>query len=290
MSAPANPPHSDEALHRDRMATVGQLAAGIAHEINTPLAFIRSNLGTMEQYVATVTRSFATLERYVALTQEIASPEARAVLAAAGFPDSSDDLHFILTDLPDLVHESLVGARRAAEIIEGLRRFGRLDPASAAEIDVHEVLDSALTLTRNELRYRCDVLKDYGDLPRIHALPAQLSQVFMNMLINAAQSMIDRGTITLTTRAAQDRVLITIADTGRGIASEHLPKLFAPFFSHRHSGDGTGLGLSIAQAIVHKHGGRIDVHSEVGAGSEFTITLPVRPESLSVSHMTAALA
>lgn len=272
------------------MATIGHLAAGIAHEINTPLAFIRSNLGTMEQYVATVTQSFAMLERYVALTQDVAPPEARALLDAAGFPDSGDDLHFILTDLPDLVQESLVGARRAAEIIEGLRRFGRLDPAAAAEIDVHEVLDSALTLTRNELRYRCDVLKDYGALPRIRALPAQLSQVFMNILINAAQSMTDRGTITLTTRALPDQVQVTIADTGRGIAAEHLPKLFAPFFSQRHSGDGTGLGLSIAQAIVQKHGGRIDVHSELGAGSQFTIALPIQPESLGGMHNAATAA
>ena len=274
----------DALLHRERLAMMGELAAGIAHEINNPLAFIRSNLGTLEHYAATVTTALATLDRYVEITRDAAPPAARTLLAQGGYDASRRELHFILTDLSDLVHESLVGARRASEIITGLRRFAKLDPAAAAEIDVHEVLESALTLVRNELRYRCDVFKDYGALPRIHGLAAQLSQVFMNLIVNAAQSMVERGTLTLTTRASGEGVSICIADTGRGMTPEVVAKLFRRFFSAHESGSGLGLGLAISHAIVTKHGGRIDVQSEPGAGSQFTVHLPLQPPPAAAAH------
>lgn len=264
-------------LHRERLAMMGELAAGIAHEINNPLAFIRSNLGTLEQYASTVTRALGALERYVELSLDTAPPAAREVLEEAGYAAARNELHFILTDLADLVHESLVGARRATEIIGGLKRFARLDPAAAAEIDIHEVLDSALTLVRTELRYRCDVFKDYGELPRIHGLATQLGQVFMNLIVNAAQSMSERGTLTLTTRRTAEGISVCVADTGRGMTREVLDQLFSRFFSAQDSGSGLGLGLAISHAIVTKHGGRIDVHSEPGAGSQFTVHLPLQP-------------
>lgn len=270
-------PAPDDLLHRERLAMMGELAAGIAHEINNPLAFICSNLATLEQYARTVAASFAQLERYVAATRDDASPAARGILDDMGYPDCLEDLHFILADLTELTHESLIGARRATEIIGGLKRFARLDPAGAAELDIHDVLESALTLVRNELRYRCDVLKDYAELPRIHGLAPQLSQVFMNLIVNAAQSMTDRGTLTLTTRAHGDGVSVCVADTGHGMDAETLARLFTPFASSREGGSGMGLGLAISQAIVAKHGGRIEVHSELGSGSQFSVYLPSQP-------------
>jgi signal transduction histidine kinase len=270
-------PAPNDLLHRERLAMMGELAAGIAHEINNPLAFICSNLATLEQYARTVATSFALLERYVAATRDDASPAARRVLEELGYPDCLDDLHYILADLTDLTHESLVGARRATEIIGGLKRFARLDPAGAAELDVHETIESALTLVRNELRYRCDVLKDYGELPRIHGLAPQLSQVFMNLIVNAAQSMIERGTLTLTTRNHGSEVSVCVTDTGHGMSAETLARLFTPFASSREGGSGMGLGLAISHAIVTKHGGRIEVRSEPGMGSQFTVFLPLQP-------------
>jgi signal transduction histidine kinase len=277
MTLSLDKPAPDDLLHRERLAMMGELAAGIAHEINNPLAFICSNLATLEQYARTVSGTFAQLERYVAATRADASPAAQQILADLGYPDCLDDLHYILADLTDLTHESLVGARRATEIIGGLKRFARLDPAAAAELDVHDVLESALTLVRNELRYRCDVLKDYAELPRIHGLAPQLSQVFMNLIVNAAQSMTDRGTLTLTTRAHGDEVSVCIADTGHGMSAAAKAQLFTPFASSREGGSGMGLGLAISQAIVTKHGGRIQVESEPGVGSQFTVYLPLQP-------------
>lgn len=270
-------PAPDDLLHRERLATMGELAAGIAHEINNPLAFICSNLATLEQYARTVATSLAQLERYVAATRDDASPTARRMLEELGYPDCLDDLHFILADLTDLTRESLVGARRATEIIGGLKRFARLDPAGAAELDVHETIESALTLVRNELRYRCDVLKDYDELPCIHGLAPQLSQVFMNLIVNAAQSMTERGTLTLTTRNHGSEVSVCVTDTGHGMGAETLARLFTPFASSREGGSGMGLGLAISHAIVTKHGGRIEVSSEPGVGSQFTVFLPLQP-------------
>jgi signal transduction histidine kinase len=243
-------------MHSERMATVGQLSAGIAHEINNPIAFISSNLRSLERYCGTLQQLAPQLQ-----------PALRGVDAS--------EFEFIVRDLPALIAESLEGTARVSDIVQGLRQFSRMDQGQLDDVDVHETLESALRIARNEIAQYCELVRDYGELPRIRARAGQLGQVFVNLIVNATQAIAEHGRITLTTRHEHGSVAITVADTGSGIAPEHLPKLFTPFFTTKDVGKGTGLGLSTCYAIVREHGGRIDVASEPGRGSTFTVVLPV---------------
>jgi two-component system NtrC family sensor kinase len=243
-------------LHSERMATVGQLSAGIAHEINNPIAFVSSNLRSLERYCLTL--------------QQLA-PQ---LLAAVQGEDAAE-LEFILRDVPALIAESLDGTRRVTDIVQGLRQFARLDQGQRAPADLHEILESALRIVRNEIAADCELVRDYGVLPPLRACAGQLGQVFVNLIVNASQALGGPGRITLTTRYEAGSVSITVADTGSGIDPENLAKLFTPFFTTKDVGKGTGLGLSTCYAIVRDHGGRIDVASTPGAGSAFTVVLPV---------------
>ncbi|MFO1425958.1 MAG: ATP-binding protein [Steroidobacteraceae bacterium] len=245
-------------LHSERMATVGQLAAGIAHEINNPVAFVSSNLRSLEGYCTTLGQL---------------APGLLPALPAA----ERTELEYILRDLPPLLTESLEGTRRITEIVHGLRRFARADSGAIGDTDVHEALESALRIARNEIAQRCELVRDYGELPHIRACAGQLGQVFVNLVVNATQAIEGRGRITLTTRCRDGEIAIAVGDTGGGIAPENLPRLFTPFFTTKEVGRGTGLGLSTCYAIVRRHGGRIEVASEPGRGSVFTVILPVAP-------------
>jgi two-component system, NtrC family, sensor kinase len=245
-------------LHSERMATVGQLSAGIAHEINNPIAFVSSNLRSLERYCETLRRLAPQLQ-----------PSLRG--------DDAGEFEFIVRDLPALIAESLEGTRRVTDIVQGLRQFSRMDQGALGDTDVHESLEAALRIARNEIAQTCELVRDYGELPHIRAYAGQLGQVFVNLIVNATQAIDGHGQITLTTRHEHGTVTITIADTGHGIAPEHLPRLFTPFFTTKDVGKGTGLGLSTCYAIVREHGGHIDVTSAPGQGSAFTVVLPVTP-------------
>lgn len=259
-------------LQADRMSSIGQLAAGVAHEINNPIGYIQSNLATLSDYVTSLFRLLNVQE--TALRQLRGLPPEQ--LTQIEQVRHEIDFDFLAKDLPTLLAESQEGVSRVRKIIQDLRDFSRAGHTEEWTVaDLNAGIDSTINIVWNELKYKVELVKHYGELPLIECLPSQLNQVFMNILVNAGHAIEERGHITITTRSDGDFVHIDISDTGKGIPPEHLPRLFEPFFTTKPVGKGTGLGLSISYGIVRKHGGEIDVRSEVGVGTTFVIKLPV---------------
>jgi len=260
-------------LQSEKLAAIGQLAAGIAHEINTPIGFVNSNLNSLDTYLHDI---FTVLDAYDALLADSSiAPEALQNLLEL---KRQKDIDYLRTDIPQLIAESQEGLSRVRDIIQDLKDFSHAESNNWTLSDLHKGLDSTLNIINNELKYRCTVHKEYGDIPEIVCLPSQLNQVFMNLLLNAAQAIESKGDIIIRTRCNDREVWVEIEDNGKGIAPEHLPRLFEPFFTTKPIGKGTGLGLSISQNIVRKHGGRIEVSSKVGLGTTFRVWLPIRRE------------
>ncbi len=258
-------------LQSDKMASIGQLAAGVAHEINNPIGYVYSNLGTLEKYVQD---TFAILAMYEQAEGSISDPEVRGRLKAAR---DKLDIAFLKEDLRDLMSESKDGITRVKNIVQNLKDFSHADAADEwHSSDLHIGLESTLNIVNNEIKYKADVVREYGELPEIVCLPSQLNQVFMNLLVNAAHAIEERGKITIRTGRQADEVWVEIADTGKGISQEHMKKIFDPFFTTKPVGKGTGLGLSLSYGIIEKHQGRIEVQSEIGRGTTFRVWLPVR--------------
>ncbi|MCE3262339.1 MAG: sensory box protein [Pseudoduganella sp.] len=242
-------------LQVQNMASIGQLAAGVAHEINNPVGFVTSNIGTLKSYADTL---FGLVDRSV-------SAEQRA----------QADFDFLKEDTGALLRESLDGLRRVRDIVQALKDFSAVGESQWQVADLHEGLDSTLNALANELRFRIKVDKHYGKLAPLRCQPAQLNQVFRNILLNAAQAIAEQGIIRIITGTDRDGVWVRIQDNGSGIAPENLGRIFDPFFTTKPVGSGVGLGLYLAYGIVHQHGGRIAVISEPGKGSAFTVHLPL---------------
>ena len=258
-------------LQSEKMASIGQLAAGVAHEINNPIGFVYSNLGTLEKYVQD---TFRMIELYEQAEEAIADPEVRNQLQAA---KKKLDLSFLKTDLRALMDESKDGITRVKVIVQNLKDFSHAGTADEWQFsDLRNGLDSTLSIVNNEIKYKADVVKEYGDIPDVECLSSQLNQVFMNLLVNAAHAIEEHGTITVRTGVEGDEVWVDICDTGHGIPPENLQKIFDPFFTTKPVGKGTGLGLSLSYGIVQKHHGRMEVQSEVGKGTTFRMWLPVK--------------
>lgn len=265
----------DKLLHAERMASIGQLASGVAHEINNPIGYVYSNLSTLEQYMA---RIFALLDRYETASESLDDPVVRHGLAEAR---AAADIDFLKTDLLELLAESREGITRVKKIVQDLRNFSRSaedEPWQWA--DLHAGLDSTLSIVGNELKYKAKVVKQYGNLPRVQCRPSRLNQVFMNLLINAGQAIDQSGTIRIETGTLGAEIWVEVCDSGSGIKPEHLARIFDPFFTTKPVGEGTGLGLSLSYGIVQDHGGRIDVRSNPSEGTIFRVWLPmVQPET-----------
>lgn len=269
-------------IQSEKMASIGILAAGVAHEINNPISFVRGNLSALKKYHA---RIFELLQKYREVEGAIGSGEESrftALSQAAKKLREDGKLDFILKDITDLVEESLDGADRIRNIVKDMKTFARVDQAEFKHIDIHETIDAGLNILRSELRRKAEVVKEYGELPPVGCFPQKISQVFMNLLMNAVQAIEEKGTITVATRYAEtgrradDRyVEIRITDTGKGIPKDNLSKIFDPFFTTKPVGQGTGLGLSIAYDIIKAHGGNILVESGEGKGTTFLVRLPV---------------
>jgi two-component system, NtrC family, sensor kinase len=258
-------------LQSEKMASIGQLAAGVAHEINNPIGYINSNLGTLENYIRNV---FAIVEAFESAESQMdRNSEAFAQLQAL---KKQLDLNYLREDIFTLVSESKEGVGRVRNIVQNLKDFSHVDESEWLWADLAKGLESTLNVVWNELKYKADVIKEYGDLPQIECLPFQLNQVFMNMLVNAAQAIDTHGSITIRTGKLENEVWVEFADTGHGIKPENLGRIFEPFFTTKPVGKGTGLGLSISYSIVQKHHGRILVESEVGKGTSFKVFLPIR--------------
>ena len=262
-------------VHSEKMAGLGQLAAGVAHEINNPVGFVMSNLGTLTDYANTFKQLIARYQTFVEAVREGKTNEGQSTLEEIEAICEEEDLDYILEDVDELLSESVEGTKRVKEIVEGLRSFARLDEADVKEADINEGIASTLKLVWNELKYKCEVHQRLGDLPLIRCYPGQLNQVFMNLLVNAAQAIPERGEIWVETEATDTDVVIRISDTGIGIPTRNIPKLFDPFFTTKTVGAGTGLGLAISHGLIQKHNGTIEVESEEGKGTPFIIRLPI---------------
>jgi PAS domain S-box-containing protein len=263
-------------LQQEKMASIGQLAAGVAHEINNPLAFIISNLGTFGEYSLELAQFHRAQQ--VLLRNLASASSGNDTLGEIARLRETMDIDLILEDIGKIVVESLDGGNRMKQIVENLKSFARLDEAEYKMADLNQGLESTLNIVWNELKYKAKVTKSYGELSQTMCNPGQLNQVFMNLLINAAQAIEHQGEIDIATRQVGDTIVIEISDTGCGIPPDKLNRIFEPFFTTKPVGKGTGLGLSIVYDIVAKHGGEIAVDSRPGQGTRFTINLPIRSE------------
>lgn len=259
-------------LQAEKMASIGQLAAGVAHEINNPIAFVNSNLGTLQTYISYLLQLLAVYQRtdgllvaHLELADEIATVRKRM------------DLDYVRADIKSLMDESLDGVQRVRRIVQDLKDFSRVGEIERQEVDLHAGLNSTLNIVASSLRQKAEVKKEYGDIPHIEGVPAQLNQVFMNLLVNAGQAIETDGIITIRTGCDDDWVWVEVEDNGSGIPADNMTRIFEPFFTTKPVGMGTGLGLSLSYGIVAQHGGRIEVHSQIGAGSTFRVLLPRDP-------------
>jgi len=255
----------EQLLQSEKMASIGQLAAGVAHEINNPIGYVHSNLGTLRDYVSSL---LALLEHHAAQ----ASPDDDTLIQLR----ERLDIDFIVGDLPQLLEESREGIERVTKIVQDLKEFSHVGDETPRAVDLHKGLDSTINIVWNDLKYKVQLEKHYGELPLVECNPSELNQVFMNLLINAGQAIAERGTITLATGVDEDQVWVSVTDSGCGIANDALQRIFDPFFTTKPIGRGTGLGLAIAYRIVAKHHGRIEVRSRPGFGSTFRVVLPIK--------------
>ncbi|MDO8988968.1 MAG: ATP-binding protein [Sideroxyarcus sp.] len=259
-------------LHSEKMAAIGQLAAGIAHEINNPVGFVTSNLKTLDTYKQDI---LEILDAYEALEAACTSDET-ALLKVRSLKQKKD-FAFLRTDLDQLISESRQGMARVAKIVSDLKDFAHAENKEWLWTDLNSGLDSTLNIVRNEIKYHCTLNKAYGDIPKVCCMASQINQVFLNLLVNAAQAIPEKGEISIRTGQVGEEVFVSITDTGSGISTENLARIFEPFFTTKPVGKGTGLGLAISFDIVQKHKGRIEVESTVGKGTTFTVWLPIDP-------------
>jgi len=263
-------------LQREKLASIGQLAAGIAHEINNPAGFVSSNLNSLQGYISDFIKTLKEYEKLLSLCKQKEDKDLLALAQQVENVKKEVDLDFLLEDIEKTVGESLEGTKRITKIVRDLKDFSHIDEAELKYADINEGIESTLNIVWNELKYKAEVIKEYGDLPEIECYPQQLNQVFMNLLVNAAQAIEEKGQIRINTFSEDDHIHIQISDTGMGIPQENLSRIFEPFFTTKEVGKGTGLGLSMSYGIIQKHQGKIDVKSQVGKGTTFTIELPVQ--------------
>jgi signal transduction histidine kinase len=264
----------EQLVQSEKLASIGQLAAGVAHEINNPVGYVFSNFSSLERYLSDL---FRMLEAYEAAEAQLAGSPAAARIAALR---KEIEIDYLKEDVPTLMAESREGIARVRKNVQDLKDFSHVDTRKEWEwVDLHKGLDSTLNIVNNEIKYKADVVKEYGALPEVQCVASEVNQVFMNLLVNAAHAIDKpRGTIRIRTGAADEDVWIEIEDDGCGIGSENLSRIFDPFFTTKPVGKGTGLGLSLSYGIVKKHCGHIEVDSEPGRGTRFRVTLPVKRE------------
>ena len=256
-------------IQQEKMASIGQLAAGVAHEINNPMGYITSNLNSLGRYAEKLAQFLElqekTLENCTDLETRSAVTEQKRQLK----------MDFVLKDLRELIAESLEGATRVSKIVRDLKSFSRAEGDEAVLSDLNDYIRSTVNVVRNEIKYVAQLDLQLGEIPPVICRPQQISQVVMNLLVNAAHAIVDKGVITLRTEQVDGWVEISVTDTGSGIAPELMEKIFEPFFTTKVAGKGTGLGLAISLDIVRKHGGELLVSSERGTGTTFTVRLPL---------------
>jgi signal transduction histidine kinase len=259
-------------MQSEKLASIGQLAAGVAHEINNPIGYIFSNYGTLEKYLDSLFEVLAAYE------QVEASQGAPGAVGALKAKKDEIELDFLKEDIPVLMRESKEGIVRVRKIVQALKDFSHVDANPEWQLaDLTQGIDSTLNVVNNEVKYKADVVREYGQLPEVQCLVSEINQVVMNLVVNAAHAIgEERGRITIRTGVDGDSVWFEVADTGSGIPQESLARIFDPFYTTKPIGKGTGLGLSLSYGIVQKHHGRIEVQTAVGVGTTFRVSLPIR--------------
>ncbi len=256
-------------IQQEKMASIGQLAAGVAHEINNPMGYITSNLNSLWKYAEKLAQFIEIQEQAIEKCSDEDTKKSIADLKR------QIKLAFVMKDFRELIAESLEGSKRVSKIVQDLKSFSRAEGNDAISADLNECIQSTLNVVRNEIKYVAELDLSLGDIPLVVCRPQQISQVVMNLLVNAAHSISGKGLISLATTQVDHTVEISVADTGCGISPENMEKIFEPFFTTKEAGKGTGLGLAISSDIVRKHGGELLVKSEVGKGTTFIVRLPV---------------
>ncbi|HLD68285.1 MAG TPA: ATP-binding protein [Pseudomonas sp.] len=267
-------------VQSEKMASLGQMVAGVANELNTPLGYVKNNVQLLRELSAPL---FQLAEAQAALADCLADPECAEAhlalaLAAAARARESAAPELLAEDLTQLFSDTLYGLEQIAELVVGLKDFARLDRAMSEEVDINECIRSALVIARNAIKDKAEIILLLSELPRIPCAPSQINQVLLNLLNNAAQAIEGFGQIVLKTWAEDGAVFISLQDSGRGMPAAVLARIFDPFFTTKPVGQGTGLGLSISYKIIQDHGGQIRVASEPGRGTRFLIRLP-RPQA-----------
>jgi PAS domain S-box-containing protein len=259
-------------IQSEKLASLGQLVAGVAHEINNPVNFISSGLTPLRRNIddlISLVRKYSKLSSIKPEQLEDFVREVEAFKEEIEYEDAINGIYNMLESIRE-------GVQRTVRIVRDLRSFSRPDEAELKEVNLHEGLESTLNLLSNPYKNRIEVIREYGDIPPVECYAGQINQVFMNLLVNASQAIKNTGQVRIKTWRVEDKVKISIKDSGSGIPQEILGKIFDPFFTTKQVGEGTGLGLSISYGIIQKHHGKIEVQSEVGVGSEFIITLPIK--------------
>lgn len=263
-------------IRSEKLAGIGHLAAGVAHEINNPMSYITSNLITLNDYVKTLKQTILNSQKLLKVLADKNIVEINSTVEDFNETYQKDDISFILNDIDQLLSESLDGARRVKEIVHDLKSFARLDETEVKEVNLNDGIESALKIINNEMKFVSRLIKKFGDIPLLCCYPSLLNQAFLNLIMNAVYAVQEKGEITIETYFEDSNIIIKISDTGCGIPKDVIPKIFDPFFTTKPVGQGTGLGLSIVYSVVTKHNGKIHIESEIGRGSIFTISLPER--------------
>lgn len=270
-------------LHSEKMASLGTISAGIAHEINNPIAFVASNVKRFEDYISSIAEALKKSRT------RIGEEKFAQLLRAAGITEKqARDIDFILDDYGSLINETQDGIERIQRIIRDLKCFSHENNDDFTSFDIHRCIETSLNLARHELKDKVRIVRQYDEsMPMLTGSEGQLSQVFVNLLVNAAQAMKGDGEIRITTRFADGQSHIEVSDNGPGIPVEKLQTIFEPFFTTKPVGQGTGLGLSISQDIIKRHNGKLDVSSTPGNGCTFTIDLPAARGQQDARHHAA---
>ena len=267
-------------VQSEKLASIGQLAAGVAHEINNPIGYIFSNFGMLEGYLKSL---FEMLGAYEHAEQMVGDAQVKQELHTKR---TALEVDFLKEDIPELMKESKEGIVRVKKIVQDLKDFSHVDATPEWHFtDLNKGIDSTLNVVNNEVKYKADIIKEYADLPQVQCMPSQINQVVMNLVVNAAHAIgPERGKIHIRTGVEGEFVWVEVADNGSGIPKDVVPRIFDPFYTTKPVGKGTGLGLSLSYGIVQKHHGRIEVKTEMGQGTTFRITLPlVQTDSASES-------
>lgn len=273
----------NQLVHVEKMASLGVLVAGIAHEINNPLGFIISNFEVVKTYLKSYNKILDAADILIKKMSVNAAEQVLKEIEEFYEMMGAENMEIIVKDIDPLLSQTLGGLERIKKVVLDLKSFTHANFSISLKADIHQIMDSAINICWNEIKYKVELIKTYGQIPLIECNEQKLNQVFINLLMNATQAIEGRGTIQIVTCLKHDKVCIQIIDNGKGILPEQLKRIFDPFFTTKPVGQGTGLGLSVSYDIIKQHGGEILVESTPEDGTMFTILLPVQKKTVALA-------